>query len=545
MRLTVFKFAMVLMLALVSILNVMAQDNGTNASSQATLSIVGVSNSTDGLYNFKNFSIEAPQSGAYYTEFWLLPAKLANNRYSTFNVYVNDVLVGSISATSGNWQSARVDGHERLNLNAGTNVISIATSAPEFPDVENIKVALNSYDASFSSDSFEEYLEDAMAGSSYETTDNSQSNSPRRVNSSNETVHFVNVPLLYTFYKTFSFTKDQVIFITTSSYSSHKIDIIYFGSPSQLIIDPIIPIDPNSSSNNVIGNNQTTGGNGFNLKPDHIYTPATSQEMQGLNWLFPSQKTLNSSIQVASARITIPKTGLYLVRVRHADNYTTGVADVNINGDYYYEDAPISYVYNPCYLPSDGEEHNVFTMCANPGVDDPFIFIHGAAGDRVVGFNDDAPSNMVAYHGLDDWDSYISQVYSIHTDGISVNSYSSNNPISHCDIYALVPEYIIDRDVDNISISDKNLSTSKEINSALVDVVSPSDTYGDFSIRANESIKNIIVSDFSGNIVGSVSDVNRSSIVVPASFVNIKEPGGYFLQIETVSGMATKKFILK
>lgn len=150
-----------------------------------------------------------------------------------------------------------------------------------------------------------------------------------------------------------------------------------------------------------------------------------------------------------------------------------------------------------------------------------------------------------SYHGLDDWDSYISQVYSIHTDGISVNSYSSNNPISHCDIYALVPEYIIDRDVDNISISDKNLSTSKEINSALVDVVSPSDTYGDFSIRANESIKNIIVSDFSGNIVGSVSDVNRSSIVVPASSVNIKEPGVYFLQIETVSGMATKKFVLK
>ena len=57
--------------------------------------------------------------------------------------------------------------------------------------------------------------------------------------------------------------------------------------------------------------------------------------------------------------------------------------------------------------------------------------------------------------------------------------------------------------------------------------------------------QNIIVSDFSGNIVGSVSDVNRSSIVVPASSVNIKEPGVYFLQIETVSGMATKKFVLK
>lgn len=156
-----------------------------------------------------------------------------------------------------------------------------------------------------------------------------------------------------------------------------------------------------------------------------------------------------------------------------------------------------------------------------------------------------APSNMVTYHGLDDWDSYISQVYSIHTDGISVNSYSSNNPISHCDIYALAPEYIIDRNVESISIADKSLSHSKRIESALVDVVSPSDTYGDFSIRANDSIKNIIVSDFSGNIVGCVSDVNTSSIVVPTSFVNIKEPGVYFLQIETVSGMVTKKFVIK
>ena len=542
MKRNLIKFVTVLMLALVSIMNVMAQDNGANAYSQATLSIVGVSSSTDGSYNFKNFSVDAPQSGAYYTEFWLLPAKLANNRYSTFHVYVNDEFVGSISATTGIWQSARVDGHERLNLNAGTNVISIATSAPEFPDVDNIKVALNSFDASFSSDSFEEYLEDAMAGCSYEVTDNNPNNSPRRVNSSNETAHFVNVPLLYTFYKTFSYTKDQVIFITTSSDASHKIDVVYFGSPSQSILDPV---NPNGSSNNVIGNNQTVGGNRFNLKLDYTYTLATSQEMQGLNWMFPSQQTLNSSKQVATARITIPKTGLYLIRVRHTDNYTTGVADVNVNGDYYYEDVPISYVYKPCYLPRDGEEHNVFTMCANPGVDDPFIFIHGAAGDRVVGFNDDAPSNMVTYHGLDDWDSYISQVYSIHTDGISVNSYSSNNPISHCDIYALVPEYIIDRNVESISIADKSLSHSKRIESALVDVVSPSDTYGDFSIRANDSIKNIIVSDFSGNIVGCVSDVNRSSIVVPASFVNIKEPGGYFLQIETVSGMATKKFVLK
>lgn len=400
-----------IVLATANALTTCAQEVTENETSQtSTLSVLRVSEATDGIYNFKSFEIKAPEAGNYYTEFWLLPTKYANNNYTTFMVFVNNIYVGAINSTIGNWQSARVKGKETFELEKGVNVVTIATLAPEFPEVETIKVALHDSEATFSSDAYEEFLKDASLGVSYDIPE--QNKIPTYATAV-DIAHYSNVPLNYTFYKTFSFTKGQQIFITSSSSAQHKIDVVYYGSNPKL--DSVI----NSVHQNIIktalsSSIAQTDSSPIVIQPGVIpyvkfrtpYTPATSEEMQGLSYVFPSEKTQNSSIQVATARLTIPKTGQYLVRVRHAINGGSAIADVNINGAYYYENTPITLSYVDCSIPADGNTYATMTCCNNFGTDGPYLFIHGANCDRVVGFNDDGPSAKLAQYDLSAWDSY-------------------------------------------------------------------------------------------------------------------------------------------
>ena len=154
-----------LALAAVNAPETMAQETtGVEIYRTSTLQVTGVTVTTDGEYNFKNFEVEAPEAGSYYTEFWLLPARLADGSYSTFLVYVNDAYVGAVTPSYGNWQGARVDGHETLGLSEGKNVITVATPAPEFPEVETLKAAMNDSDVVFSPEAYEEYLGEAASG---------------------------------------------------------------------------------------------------------------------------------------------------------------------------------------------------------------------------------------------------------------------------------------------------------------------------------------------------------------------------------------------
>ena len=64
-----------LALAAVNAPETMAQETtGVEIYRTSTLQVTGVTVTTDGEYNFKNFEVEAPEAGSYYTEFWLLPA---------------------------------------------------------------------------------------------------------------------------------------------------------------------------------------------------------------------------------------------------------------------------------------------------------------------------------------------------------------------------------------------------------------------------------------------------------------------------------------
>lgn len=523
--------------------------------SPTTLPITGVTEATDGNYNFKSFEVEASEAGSYYTEFWLLPTKYANNCFSTFMIYVNENYIGTINPTVGNWQAVRVDGHETFDLSEGINVITIATLAPEFPEVETIKAALNDADASFSSEAYEEYLEDAAAGVTYDIPEENGLAAYASDATAVGPAHFSNVPLNYTFYKTFSFTQGQEIFITTSSKDSHKIDVVYYGSEPKFIynpgivrpIEPIItPINPgvinSASSNSAVVNPGITQPY---LKLSLPYTRATSEEMQGLSWVFSSEKTLNSSMQVATARVKITKSGQYLVRVRHSVNGGSALADVNVNGAYYYENTPIALSYAACNIPADGNSYATFTCCNNFGIDDPYLFIHGGNCDKIVGFNDDAPSAKREQYNISAWDSYISQKYFMNTSGLSVSNYSSSKPTSRCNIVARVSEGAA-QSVAKSRAKGSNIAGVSElsIKDESVQINVSASISGSFSIYASEKIQKVSAYGLAGNCIGTVNGKD-SCANIAASSLNITQPGVYVISVETSNGITSKKVAIK
>lgn len=508
------------------------------------LPITGVSVATDGSYNFKSFEVKASEAGSYYTEFWLLPAKYTNNRYTTFMVFVNDDYVDSINPSTGNWQSARMSGNETIELKKGINVITIATLAPEIPAVETLNVALNDSEAVFSPDAYNEFLEGASSGISYEmpeqdgiTTYTSDATAdPQQIS---------DVPLNYTFYKTFSFTKGQEIFISSSSKVQHKMDVVYYGSLPEIpsIGDSITP-------GTIIGIDSTSVVTDpelihLNSKFRLVYTPATSEEMQGLSYVYPSEKALNSLMQVATAKLIIPKTGQYLVRVRHAINGGSSIADVNVNGSYYYENIPITLSYRKFSIPADRNTYATMTYCNNFDKDDPYLFIHGADCDRIVGFNDDGPIAKIKQFNLSMRDSYISQKYFMRTSGISVSNYSSLNPISKCNIITCVSESVAKALArERVKDSDTVEMPKHTILSESVQIVGPEFVNDVISISANEKIQRVSLYGQGGNCIGSINE-DDSFVIIPASALSITQPGIYIMSVETNSGVFSQKIVVK
>lgn len=513
--------------------------------SAATLPIKGVTEATDGNFNFKSFEVDVSEAASYYTEFWLLPTKYANNRFSTFIIYVNENYIGTINPTVGNWQAARVDGHETFDLSQGTNVITIATLAPEFPEVETLKAALNDADATFSPEAYESFLEDAASGITYDIPEEEDT----AVYASAVTAgpaHFSNVPLNYTFYKTFSFTQGQEIFVTTSSSATHKIDVIYYGSGPEPILNPGEESPSNHSITALVNSEVASPGiNHPNIKLISFYTPATSEEMQGLSWMYPSQKTLNSSMQVATAKVTIPKSGQYLIRVRHAFNGRSALADVNVNGAYYYENTPITLSYEDCIIPADGNDYATFTCCNNFGTDDPYLFIHGADSDKIVGFNDDAPRTKREEYNLSAWDSYISQKYFMKTSGISVSNFSSSKPTSRCNIVARISEGAA-QSVAKSRAKGANTAEVSEmpITDDTVQINVPANVSESFTLYASEQIQKVSVFGLAGNCIGFVNG-KESYINIASSSLNITQPGVYVIRVDTSNGVTIKKVAIK
>ena len=111
-------------------------------------------------------------------------------------------------------------------MQEGSNIVSIATEAPEFPSVESIKISQNNSDVFISSFAYDEYIDEIANNLTYTTSAEEEVSMK-----SAGVTYYTNVPLRYTFYRVFSFTKDEEVFITSSSKSEHVIDMVLRGTP--------------------------------------------------------------------------------------------------------------------------------------------------------------------------------------------------------------------------------------------------------------------------------------------------------------------------
>ena len=503
-------------------------------SADTALSIKEVYESSDGVLNYKTFQVEADAAGEYYAGFWLLPARHADKSPTTFTVFVNGEKAGAITPAVGNWQYAVLDDDIAIDLLAGDNLISIATTAPEIPAVESVRVADNREDAVISSEAYDNFLADAITGNDIEVVEQE----PVMTYSANATTQFLWVmELRYTFYKKVEFTKGENIFITSSSEKQHVIDVMYCGEYRIKDLYPFYPSNPTTIGNDFVPTQPTL----------RVFYYATSEEMQGLNWKASSEKVTGSKSQVATLKIlSIPKTGVYLVRVRTTDNSVQGIADVHIDNDYFYEENPISRSYRAISMPADGVEYASMTKSANPGIDDPMIFIHGNGSDRVVGWNDDGPAAKIEENNLDKRDAYISQVYKVPTSGISVSSTSSSRPVSKCHV------------ITRMAVNDSQPSSQKkapEVNNMTYISKLSMESEGisipgsvklgeGLAISSENRIKEISVFDMAGNMLAKKT-VNSDSASMSLSSLNIDSAGVYVVTVATDKSKVSGRILVK
>ena len=175
----------------------------------------------------------------------------------------------------------------------------------------------------------------------------------------------------------------------------------------------------------------------FRVKP--IYAYASSNEMQGLSWKRNSEPDLkNSAKHVAVMNVKIPKSGVYMAKLRSAESGALGVADFMISGSMAltkscrYVGVPVYYYHVDEVFPADGNEYEAYTLGLRPSSDDTMLFVEGNAADRIVGYNDEAPSEIRDKYPVRGHDSYLSQIYKVKTTGMHVSNYWSYAPESEC-----------------------------------------------------------------------------------------------------------------
>ena len=505
--------------------------------------------SNDGTENYRTFEFEVSEPGDYHVRFWLQPAMYPDGSFTRYKVSVNNEYTGTIATTYGTWQSAMISDVPTITLAEGTNAISVSTVAPEFPEVESIKLSQNATGAEHSADAYDSFMINALGG----TASGNSVYSVKGVNGflpeSTTDGTFQNIPLKYSFYKTFSFTANEEISVTSTSHTPHVIDIFYYGK--RYIMAPIDPIDTVSPMEPVNSSSET---NGFVIdttlisppidpgigKAKIAYTTATPEETQGLNWKAVSEPALNNAnIHIASKSLTIPKTGLYMIKLRSASDRTLGVADVNINNSHYYEDSPIYYAKVSYSIPSST---SYAVMTVKDG-GDPMLFMEGNDAQRIVGYDDDAPADSIAKYGLTSYDAFILQSYRVRTTGMHVCNYSSSDPESTCKVTVRLPDTGTTGD-NSLALKSRGEDvaglTNTVTDNATAVYPSPASASQPITIAAGSTIHRVCIYNLSGNMVADIAG-NSECITIHPAENNITRSGIYIFSIETDNGTTSHK----
>lgn len=485
---------------------------------------------SEGNDNYKAFVVNVPASGRYYCNFWLFPSEKVGGKFTEYKVFINDEFAGDVIPVEGGAQQAAMDGVPAVMLDVGTNVITLSTPNPEVPNVEMVRLSTDADSAQISSSAYDAYLEKAEQGESIEE--------PKGLKA---TARFGTVPLKYSYYQLFSFAKDEEVSFCTLSNKPHAIDLFLYGkTPQMSVIDP-------SLLGNLSGS--PAGGTNWPLvtSPESVakkfYIVPSTDEMQGLSWKRNSEPGLNQpGTHFATMNIKIPKTGVYMVKLRSAENGVLGVCTITINDMFRSNNAPIYFSSISDEIPADTTAYIVYAEGLNPEVDDPMFFVQGNAADRIVGCNDDAPSGAPQELGLYNHDSYLCQAYKVKTSGVHVCNYSFSNPESMCfvgicreaDLSAAQNQVAMQRSLAPARVDGGRMGVSGRVQECSISDV----------LSVASDAKRVQVFSLTGAKVASFGG-ERCMSGIPVSDFSSGKGGIYIVVTETEHGVESRKVFVK
>ncbi len=339
---------------------------------------------------FTSFEVIA-KPGAYFLNVWMIPSQLRDGTFNKYEVVVNGNTKGTINPILEGWQGIGLSDNKKITLKNGKNIISIVSILPEMVQVEFIRLATVSKNAKIKSSKYEELYEKAKKivcdSISVLRTSNSSENevmlrSYQMPNPYGNYYHQMDVDLAPTFCSPYYFNAGQQIFIATTGVDNfaHELFLYSYNNPE-------------------------------------IY----------------SWNSVSNSSCLASINITIPTTGYYYVLVVSKNNLTMGLTNLNVNGQYYYNNILLSRTEYK-YTQDNQRVYNTFT-CYNKNID-PCIWITEGLETpvKVAAFNDNfVPGTTGSYY----WgvNSRIKKQFLRPVHGVLLANNSSYNPYGKCDLY--------------------------------------------------------------------------------------------------------------
>ncbi len=492
---------------------------------------------TDRVQTFKTFKLEVLEEGDYYASIWSCPTLYDTGQYIPLSVQINEKLVSDIEYTKGNWQGTLLNSGKSIRLKKGTNTISISCKAPMIPNIESLYLSSNIQDVVLSDAKYSEYLAKAKNGQQVEpTTLLTKSLSTKDIDASHAYTK-ESVPLKYSFHTSCYFEQNQEIHFVTSANVPHAIDIFYYGSNINYNIDFSSTNEGQFLQNKTVANTASTFTTTFPHKLNILYTPATSDEIQGLNWKRISQRsTETAGMYQSELTITFPKAGFYMVKLRSLENGVLGIADLSI-GEQAYKNVPVFYSSVDCIMPADGTPYTAVALRGTETLSDPMLFVEGNDGYRIVGYSDDNNGTILGKQVYNE--AIIRQIYNIDTQRLHICNYSSENPESTCEIIGCISddENAAAED-DAISLSTKNATRHNRRQS----IISKPEISNSLYLKENGI--EVDIYDLTGKKIGAITTFkvfqNITSLDLPTDI-----PGVYILRTNSENGTMQKKLIIK
>lgn len=462
------------------------------------------------------FEINSDKEGDFCVNFWLIPAKYADGSYSVYDVLVNDLFAGKIVSQRGNWQAIGLSGDRKIKLQRGLNRIAVVGIAPEVPEVEYVRLAKKEDAVAISSKNYDSYLASARSAeennSRHLMSSKVQSASLLRdslakmqlevlrmktMKSLRSTISPVkNFPFQYTFYKRIYISPTRPeIFITSESKSVHVLEF-------------------------------------FSENPDRFTLSKMSKR--------------SYSSELATMHVQGLPEGFYYVKVRIFQNCNSGIANVNVDGRYYYENVPI---YSAGIVLLGQEKGVTYSAFTKNSTSNPFMWIEGGiytAPGYIVAYNDDRDDPHSNKYSLEPTDSYIRKSFYKPTTAVLLTASQSYNPPGRCDVYMRV----LDQDV----IASASRSNESEIRNGMAEDIhniddvnvypNPIKSNSALNVSSGDNIKKIEIFDMSGQL-RIQKDVYGTQVQVNLSESNLFVSGVYIVRIETDSRVVTRKISIQ